>query len=177
MKIKRFLFCFILLSAFAVMFSSCQPKTEPKKSVSPLLGQQFVVGIKMKEYETKGKLSIGENGTLHFIHTNPKSVLFGMEEVIDDKGITVKYKGIEWPSEEVDTNFASIREVVKEMIENKPVHTEKCEMKGRRATKSVFDVFGAEISYFYEESDQIPLQIRGNVKGMDFEINFGVEDV
>lgn len=141
---KNLLFLTIYALVFLLLFSSCA-KSRNEGSSSEFFAQgRFEVTIKTPTGKWLGELWLDEEECLHFLHKDPDSILFGLEESTDGEKITCRYKDIAWSCGEINfflTDLLQGMKALKSATEAKSekevidgVHYEKLSFSGDQLT-------------------------------------------
>ncbi len=170
---RKALFPLPFLFLFLLFFPSCQAgATPPPKNESIRLENEYRIGIEYMNFATKGMLIIQEDGSLYFKHEDPNSILNGMEEIISEDKIIVKYKGIEWESGEVETGFYEIKAVFDAITKQEPSDCKTTSVRGIETKMYSFQSGKDTIFFHTEKSSGKPVQITGSFSDLPFSINF-----
>ena len=159
-------FLCILLGLF--FFCSC--KAEPQIPNADIFEPNafYQIGFKEENLQTRGQFHFDENGTLHFLHEDPTSPLFGMEEVKEADCIKTYFNGMEY---ENYTYFGGINVLLDSLdtIKNtKPTNTaEKEEEIVYR-----YDAEDLALELVLSKSSRKPIRITGTKNDKNFSINF-----
>jgi len=166
---KRFLSC---LFAFLFLLSGCRAEkgNEKKEPITPLRGE-FGVDVVLDQFQTSGKISVLENGSYRFEHTDPTSPLFGMQEIWDDEILHVSYRGIVWETQEIRPITLSIFEILS-MMEDPKNLTEEVKLGEEKQKKFTFSSDKDQISLILEQNTKEPIMIQGSIRGCQCEIRF-----
>ena len=162
----------LILLIFILLLSSCEKASE-KNKIEPIKAEtRYTVGVKTENFQTIGILFIRENGDCHFLHSDPNSPLFGMEEIRSNGKTKIHYQDIEWQGESADTIPTKLCDLFKVIYEGNITY-KNTETQNNRDLL-LYQLNNDEYSirlYFNQTNGQIK-KILGKFQDQVFEITF-----
>ena len=166
---KMIYFCCILFLIFSL--GGCKTKNSIEKAVFFEYDQIYYVGYKIETLQSKGSFRFDKNGDLHFLHEDPTSPLFGMEEVFCKDSVTSYFNGVQYENSSYFGGIADLRDCLLLIHSSKPSAFSK--KSGEKTYQ--FDAENTSFKIVLSENDNSPERILGIVNGKEFSINFSSE--
>lgn len=164
---KKSLVLLLLLTFFILIFTCGCANKNPKPSASFDSEDRFLASVKIMDLETKGEIFFDDEKRLHFLHADPTSPLFGMEEIIDGKRIVTNFMDLEYQRDFTSSGTAILKSIF-DVLENKNGKT----VKENGEITEKFN--GEDYSFTLSSSIENPQEkkIYGNGWDSTFEITF-----
>ena len=137
-------------------------------------GREYAVGVKIGNWESRGKLFFDGDGALHFLHEDPTSPLFSLEEIFKDGHILSDYHNVRYESQNRGYGTGLFWDVFHRILTQGPDKTAKTKEKITYEYGS-----GQDLSFSVEtdrKSGEI-LEISGVGKDLTFQITFSRERI
>ena len=170
---KTVLALLFLLIFIVTSLSGCAARNSGGSDIN--LGEvEYAVGVKIGEWETRGKLFFDREGALHFLHEDPTSPLFSLEEVFQGDFILSDYQSIHYESQNKGYGTGMLWDVFDLIQRGSPVKTVKTK------EKVIYEYESGKDLAFSLEADResaSPLQISGVGKDLAFSITFNQERI
>ncbi len=164
---------FVVLMMICVFsFAGCQKANEKADPVLFSPGKEYTVGLKVDSFETKGLLSFEENGALRFLHSDPNSPLFGMEEVTKKGLCTVHFQNITWESDQIIPATARLWEVIEQIRTKSQTEVENDSIREQDCTRYEFSDDDFTVHFWINSATHTPVCIKAQWEGHFLEINF-----
>ena len=167
-----------LIFFFFLIFLICIGCESATKQLEPMLfspGNEYAVGLKIGTFETKGTISFDENGALHFLHADPNSPLFGMEEVIENGQCTVHFQDITWESDQILPSTARLKELFECIRTLSPTKIKTDSIRDQTAIRYEFSGEDFLIHFWTDSATHAPICIESQWDGLFYQINFACE--
>ena len=128
---------------------------------------RYLAEVKIGEFETKGEVFFDKEENLHFLHNDPTTLLFGMEEVFCEKKIKTYYKDLEYERDFVNTGTA----IIKMLFDTIDLNDAKLNSSKNIFTKKYV---GKDFSFdlTIQRDDNKKYEIKGNGWDTSFQIIF-----
>ena len=169
-NISLLLFLIVLSSCFGTI--SCQKETNNFKEEHFQSGSSYLIDFTIAGYQTNGILSFDSDNNMHFLHDNPDSPLYGMEEYESNGTMYSNYMGIEWQSDEFITSTGQLNRIFHVLREKSAQAEEKDTYDGEEVIKRQYEFDGNTIILLISEKQKIPLLIQTQWNKIDYEISF-----
>lgn len=171
---QKSIFILLVFLVFATVFCSCK-QGDGKNDFPPLESNvEYTVGLKINGFETKGLLTLQDDGTVHFFHTDPNSDLFTMEEVVTRDSYTADFQGIKWESGEVTPAMGNLYPILETVLTESASPGEQESLRGIPSQRLDFEKGENKISFYRALSTFTPLQIHSFWEGNEIQINFEI---
>lgn len=127
----------------------------------------FHIKLNSNEIQTELTFFFDERDTLHLLHDNSDSPLYGLEEIFTEEGVKSRYQELEFNSLPYSGGVATVFYALNTIQKTDPIQTrtEKNTLINHFLTKrGEFD--------FITSSEQEPIQIKGEKDSLSFVIEF-----
>ncbi len=158
----------VLFAAFFLL-SGCGKEGLKKENKTQLLsqGERYRITFTVGEVQTTGEIFFSEGGTLHFLHTDSLSPLFGMEEVFtSDKHLTLFHE-MEYESELSMSGTALLSPLIHTLRSEEPESIKK----EKETSQLIFDEENVSVSVLLDENGKM-LEVKGEVFDTPVRITF-----
>ena len=154
----------------ALLCISCS-KTEKKEGgifFEP--DTQFLIGFKTNCTQTKARLFLDQKNSLHILHEDTSSPLFGLEEIFSKESIKSYFHEFEFENSPYSGGSATIYRALLTIKNEKNIFEE---------TKEGITTYGYKtkemsFSFSFEKKTRKPIRIFGKNEDGEFDINFSL---
>ena len=161
----------ILLLFFMMTFLLFGCSSSPNDSFHWERSKEYVVGMKINDFETKGILIV-EDETVSFLHGDSQSPLYGLTERFGENQYESLFYGIEWKSPEVKMQGDIIRKAVLLAEEEGNWEEKNDTLNGFGGKRKVANQGDDWIEIFLEEESQNILHLSAEIEDDRIEISF-----
>ncbi len=165
MRKKAILAVFLLSILFCFGCSSEVKKDEPiffDEETS------FHIGFKSNGTNAKARLFFDESGSLHLLHEDTSSPLFGLEEIFSEDGVESHFYELKFENAPYSGGTAAVYGALKTIREKESIASEA----NRGLTTLLYQTEEMDFSFTFEEDTRRPVRIFGKNNGEVFDINF-----
>ena len=170
MKIRyKITLLIIVLSLFII---GCSKSQESVVDTFLETEKDYIVGIKISDFETSAKINIFKNGDVRILYTDVNSPLFGMEERYNKNSITTQYDDVQWKFTEILPQTSVIYEAIALINSKKPIKITKETLNGNVGMMYHYQSDNMTFSVFMIHKDNSIKRMEGKKENTAFEINF-----